>query len=178
MFAYCANNPICFLDPSGTFGVAAFQKTRDGIFRDGGPVGGGAGLLSPLALVLEVINSLAGTRARSLSNSYSKEEEKTHVIADTITKEPDNTAIFTPNPYDFNPRGLNRHVYVEPGKGSNGGIIKWEIPGTKIAIFEWNEDWRYGPHYHTLKIEWKNEHLGPHHPIGSEVPEPWKSAYF
>jgi hypothetical protein len=69
-------------------------------------------------------------------------------------------------------------VYVNPGSGGNGGIIKWEIPNTRIAIFEWNEDWDNGPHYHTMKVEWKNKHYGIHYPIGSEVPEPWRSIYF
>ena len=70
------------------------------------------------------------------------------------------------------------HVCVEPGSGSNGGIIKWEIPFTKIAIFEWNEDWNEGAHYHIMEAEWKNKHDGIHYPIGSVVPEPWQSIYF
>ena len=70
------------------------------------------------------------------------------------------------------------HICVDPGTGSNGGIIKWEIPGTKIAVFEWDEDRKKGSHYHIMEVWQNNEHDGVHYPIGAEVPEPWQSIYF
>ena len=69
-------------------------------------------------------------------------------------------------------------IYVEIAEGVNGGIIKWEIPGTDIAIFEWNEDYIHGTHYHALFAHWKNQHDNMHYQIGTVVPEPWQSAYF
>lgn len=85
---------------------------------------------------------------------------------------------FPVNPYDFKPKGLVRTTYVEPGSGTNGGIIKWEIPGTTKAIFEWDEDYIHGPHYHAMLVEWDNQHNRIHYPICSPVPEPWNTTYF
>ncbi len=87
-------------------------------------------------------------------------------------------AVFTVNPYDFNPKGLIRNVYVQPGTGKNGGIIKWEMPETRVAIFEWDEDYKYGSHYHVMKIEQSNQHFGLHYYPGDLVPEPWNTTYF
>lgn len=74
------------------------------------------------------------------------------------------------------------HIYVDIGTGSNGGIIKWELPGTNKAIFEWDEDYKYGPHYHCMLKSWENQHdpnpethmYRPNDP----VPEPWRTTYF
>ena len=61
----------------------------------------------------------------------------------------------------------------------NGGIIKWEIPGTKIAIFEWNEDRKNVSHYHAMNELWHNAHLDPtHYHAGDPVPEPWNTTFF
>ena len=45
-------------------------------------------------------------------------------------------------------------------------------------MFEWNEDFRQGSHYHALLIEWDNKHKGTHYYPGSPIPEPWNSIYF
>ena len=95
-----------------------------------------------------------------------------------VPEQPERQVYYPLNPYDFHPNGLVRKVYVEPGSGKNGGIIKWEIPGTKTPIFEWNEDVAKGAHYHAFLVNWQGKHLGPHIPPGSVVEEPWKSMYF
>lgn len=121
--------------------------------------------------------ALIGVITESFAKANAKEQEEI-VVAAEVAKKNDYDAIFTPNTYDFCPNGLVRHVYVDVGQGRNGGIIKWELPGTRIAVFEWNEDLQNGAHYHTIKVEWENRHYGPHYPIGSVVPEPWQSIYF
>ena len=67
---------------------------------------------------------------------------------------------------------------MELGGGKNGGIIKWEIPDTGIAIFEWDEDFKHGPHYHVMLPEQKNYHNGEHYRPGYKIPEPWNTAFF
>jgi len=79
---------------------------------------------------------------------------------------------FPENPNDFNPLGLKPDYY--PGS-DNGAIIKWSILGTKTAVFEWNEDFRKGPHYH---IPVDNQHEDPHYWPGDPVPDPYVSIYF
>ena len=166
MFAYCQNSPVMYSDPKGT------ELVLDKRIMFG--IAGGGGGVDVTSIFILVVDALIGT----VTKPDTEEQENSIAIADTQTKKSDDDAIFTPNPYDFNPNGLIMHVCVAPGTGPNGGVIKWEVPGTKIAVFEWDEDWQYGAHYHTLKVEWKNEHIGVHHPIGSKVPEPWQSMYF
>ena len=93
----------------------------------------------------------------------------------TIPPKPKNQAFFTVDPNQFNPRGLVKKIYVSPGTGKNGGVIKWEMPGTHIAIFEWNEDFKFGSH---LLVEWDSAHNGNHYWPGTPVPEPWNTTYF
>jgi hypothetical protein len=69
-------------------------------------------------------------------------------------------------------------VHVEPGKGSNGGIIKWYYPGEKVPIFEWDEDWKKGSHYHAMEVEWGGVHSGDHLWPGTPIEEPWRSRFF
>ena len=65
---------------------------------------------------------------------------------------------------------------VEYPGSKNGKIIKWKQ--NNITIFEWDEDIKYGSHYHAFKIDWIGKHLGPHYAPLSPVPEPWNSIYF
>ena len=46
-------------------------------------------------------------------------------------------------------------------------------------MFEWNEDYKYGTHYHALLFEWRNKHIDrKHYKAGEPVPEPWNTIYF
>ena len=84
-------------------------------------------------------------------------------------------AVFPQNPYAFKPRGLLLTTY--PG-GKNGRIIKWHDPVSGAAVFEWDEDFKYGSHYHVMLIEWDSKHDGSHYRAGDLVPEPWNTNYF
>ena len=66
------------------------------------------------------------------------------------------------------PKGLTMKEY--PGS-NNGRIIKWTNT-YDIMIFEWNEDLKYGSHYHILT------HAGNHILPGTPVPEPFNTLYF
>ncbi len=73
---------------------------------------------------------------------------------------------------------------VDIGEGKNGGIIQWTIPNTNTVIFEWDEDYKCGPHYHVMLPEWDNLHISNQYgykheyKAGDSVPEPWRSTYF
>ena len=86
--------------------------------------------------------------------------------------------IFPYSPFDFHPIGLELKVYREIGTGNNGGIIKWVLPETDMAFFEWDEDYRYGRHYHCFSPGDNNEHNGMHYFAGEYVPEPWNTFFF
>ena len=71
-----------------------------------------------------------------------------------------------------------RRVRRDDGQ-RHGGVFKWTIPGTSIAIFEWNEDYLQGSHYHAMLPEWSNRHVnGIHYLPGEVIPEPWQSMFF
>ncbi len=198
MFAYCLNNPISNVDSSGSipmrstivcdgsgtpsttpksnsknsnveigavYAIGATLSVVDGPAPIGDLVG-----IAVIAMTTLFVS--AGSNAQSPSIAQDK--------SISITKPPklEYVVAFPVNPYSFNPRGLERHVYQNIGEGKNGGIIKWEIPGTGITVFEWNEDFTYGPHYHCLLPEWNNKHHNDHWQAGEIVPEPWQSLYF
>lgn len=53
---------------------------------------------------------------------------------------------FPNNPEDFNPEGLTK---IGPFETKNGKIIKW-IDENRKAVFEWDEDLRFGSHFHVI----------------------------
>lgn len=58
---------------------------------------------------------------------------------------------------------------------------QWTLPNTNIAIFEWDEDYLRGSHYHVMLPSWKGKHISDQHgyeQAGDFVPEPWRSTYF
>lgn len=72
---------------------------------------------------------------------------------------------------------MTKHSY------NQGRIIKWEYTD-KIAIFEWNEDEKYGNRYHCMLPEWNSKHSESgkakevvHYYAGQIMPEPWASWY-
>ena len=171
MFAYCLNNPISNVDSSGSIpmrstivcdgsgtpsttpknsatgsnmsqvgaicAVGSLLSAADGSL----PIGDIAGIIL-IAGALVLISANSDVQAPSIAQDKSI----------SITKPPrlDYVVTFPVNPYSFNPRGLERHVHKNIGEGKNGGIIKWEILGAGITVFEWNEDFTYEPHYHCL----------------------------
>ena len=57
-----------------------------------------------------------------------------------------NVIKFPSNPEKFSPKGLTK---IGPFETKNGKIIKW-IDENKKAVFEWDEDLKYGSHYHII----------------------------
>lgn len=175
MYAYCCNNPITYVDYSGEFfgipitigltwglvflgGMAlAYDITHDQVLSK-----------VAIGLVSDVCDAVSSVASAIKSIFFSKAEEKEEVT----TVPPKNQAYFTESPYAFNPSGLIRKEF--PGT-KNGKIIKWFDPNTKKAIFEWDEDLEYGPHYHIL-IDGK--HVGDHIKPKTPVPEPYNTIYF
>ena len=76
---------------------------------------------------------------------------------------------------DFNPVGMQKYPYPTP----NGMIYKWGYC-KQTAIFEWDEDYKNGSHYHCMMPEWNNKHdesEESHFKAGMVMPEPWASMY-
>lgn len=75
------------------------------------------------------------------------------------------------------PQKTQNKEQADPGS-HNGRIIEWRDPVSNAKIFELDEDFRYGAHYHAMMVEWNGKHGGLHYLPGSPVPEPWNSIYF
>ena len=170
MFAYCRNNPVVRIDISGSADTAVEEEFDDDVEvtptipidgGGGGGVNGGSGNGG--------IVGTAGNGGSGPSHGGSG------IVFGGNPKSP---PTYPKDPNDFHPRGLQKKVIIEPGTGKNGGIIKWFIPGTKQAVFEWDEDYKYGPHYHAMEVELGSKHLGDHNRAGSVIEEPWRSRYF
>lgn len=163
-------NAIAGLTPifAGCGGIAA----ADGPLPVGDVLALGVATIASLGAIGVAIYQASQTP----SISTPKAEEKEKDI--TIPQQPKRQEIFPVNPLTFNPKGLERKIYVQPDAGKNGGIIKWEIPGTGTAIFEWDQDYKYGSHYHVMPMEANGQHDGIHYTPGMFVPEPWNSLYF
>ena len=192
LYLYCTNNPINREDPSGNSWIGtlikelgnAFSNTK-GIFVAAGAI---SQLDSPLPGPADIaafsigIGGLLYNLGISLYRSTKKTKEKAIASVHSNSKERKwkRQAIFPVNPYDFHPKNLILKEYVQIGKKKNGGIFKWEIPMTSIAIFEWDEGIKdaIGPHYHVMTYESNNRHEFGHQLPLSSVPEPWNSIYF
>lgn len=191
MFAYCGNNPVNRVDPmgkfwkelwdvftqtmqqsSGYFAVAAGVSQLDTAAPGPADVVSGVMLIGGVMVCAGIAAYTAAT-APAPSISIPKAEEKEKEIA--LPTQPKTQAYFTMNPYDFHPKGL---VMKEFAGSYNGRIIEWRDPLSNIKVFEWNEDFQNGEHYHALLIEWDGKHDGTHYEPGTPVPEPWNSIYF
>ena len=192
MFVYCGNNPINRIDQSGylwsevwsvvksvaseisraiTTFAPAYTTVGAATVLDG-PLPAGDVIALIGATVITVAAVGYGTyQAISSSIDQTKEREKEIAIAEKNRRQ----AYFNEDPYDFNPAGLVRTEY--PGT-KNGRIIEWRDPVSKAKIFEWNEDYKNGAHYHAMLIEWDGRHDGMHYLPGTPVPEPWNTMYF
>lgn len=135
------------------------------------PYGDAAGLTGATLLTLGA--AIWGAYQASQSSATPKIQEQEKDI--TIRSKPKSQAYFTVDPHEFNPRGLVMTEY--PGT-RNGRIIVWKDPINNNTIFEWDEDLKYGSHYHTMMVEWDGIHNGTHYLPGTPVPEPWNSIYF
>ena len=189
MYAYCGNNPVMNVDPNGHFWSEFWEYAKIVVSEIGRAIGhmspayagcvGVSALDGPLPIADIIAFAMASViTAGAIGYGISNAVEKISEVVEDAKKEeiissPQHSqAIFTPDPYDFNPRGLIRNEY--PGS-KNGRIIKWHDPATNIPVFEWDEDLTYGAHYHILN---NGDHSGDHIIPGTLVPEPWNSIYF
>jgi len=192
MFAYCNNNPVNYSDPAGCMCVEQDGTSMALPYGYGYSNGGGGGGTCGSSIHVKYIQinnyvrtgiGIVGT-AIALSYECARQEKaaaKAREREATYNKQNDSKhqKVFPDDPSDFNPKGLVMKVHIELGGLPNGAIYKWNIPGTKISIFEWDEDFIYGPHYHVMKIEWENKHIDKtHYEAGDIIPEPWQSTYF
>lgn len=170
LYAYCMSNSVMYSDSTGNFAISisAAAASAIGYFC-------AAGISICTAIIVEkVIEEVdVAPYPVAIPKVTEKEAEAEKDIADT--RKPQTPAIFTPNPNDFHPIGLVKTVY--PGT-KNGMIITWSDPVTNVTIFEWDEDYKYGPHYHALLPSQNSKHDQTHYQPGSPVPEPWRSTYF
>ena len=182
MFTYCGNNPVNYADSSGTFSIGFFMAA----------FALAIGFVTAVFLVVDALSRPAvrqgisdtmNSAGKAVHDAIERIKPKPKIKDDTREKDiaksqfgnEKKREVFPMNPYDFKPNGLIRTEY----SGKNGKIIKWQIPETKVAIFEWNEDQKYGPHYHAMLIEWDSKHVdGKHYAPGTPVPEPWSTMYF
>ena len=185
MFAYCGNNPVNRVDPTGQCWKElwdAFTQTiqqasgyfavASGVSQVDTPVPGPADVVSGVlliggALVCAGIAIYTVITAPAPSISIPKAEEKTEAIV--IPREPDSPVIFPVDPNTFNPVGL---VKVPRAGTKNGAFISWMDPLTNTEVFRWDENPNYsnGPHYHI-------NGAGHYYP-GMIVPEPYATIYF
>ena len=165
MFAYCGNSPANFSDETGHVAIGQ-EVLNTGLLLLL------ASLDGPLPFVDFMISAyLTATFLHEVTAGREKEEVK----SEAITVNPDRKqAYFTKSPYAFVPRGL---IMVEYPGTYNGRIIVWKDPISSITIFEWDEDFQYGSHYHIL-LPGSGKHSGDHIPAGTPVPEPWNTIYF
>ncbi len=188
IYAYCMNNPVNYIDRTGNIAIiddlvlliccAIITVCATTIVIN-----------SAIPLIENIpysIPSFESIPAIPFERSIVEPKVKVKTEAETITdaipipESNNNIHIFPDSPFEFWPTGLVFKIHVPKGCGSNGGVIKWEQPGTKIAIFEWDEDYKNGSHYHVFLPEDKNKHTKGiiHYYPGSIIPEPWNTIYF
>ena len=154
------------LSPGNVGNALAFVGVLSGL--DGpAPVGDFIGICAFVPMLFIGLNSNAKETEKIMEKKKEEEVKK--------EKKKDVTVYFPENPYDFKPKGL---VIDEHSGTSNGKIINWQMPVVKITIFEWDEDFDNGSHYHALKPEWNGKHDKKHYYAGDEVPSPWAEIYF
>lgn len=135
----------------------------------------GWALAAALIVALIVIISVHwGTIKRKFNEIKAYFMDKFSRIAGLIdltmeqAKSENQKAVYFPyNPYNFNPINLRKEMYAGTG---NGQIWKWFEYNT--MIFEWDEAYDVGRHYHILY------HNGTHYWPNSQIPEPYASRYF
>ena len=173
MFAYCENNPTNKVDKNGTNPAAVLYAAFVVIIF--GIVIVCIGEIVITAMV-PALQKGAASLYDSISGSINKAKDKSKERSKSPSLDNKRKQNYFPiNPYDFKPKGLVMKEY--PGT-KNGKIIQWIDPVSGKNVFEWNEDFRQGSHYHALLIEWDNKHKGTHYYPGSPIPEPWNSIYF
>ena len=205
MFTYCGNNPVNLIDVSGNFASAIAAGAALGASLVPVIVVAAAVVVTAVVLtnpsVQRAISKAVSSAGKALYDASQAIGSAVRGVVEQIAPQPDvefkhkveigdlapaipanpfekKHAVFPANPYDFHPRGMDLIIRKPMSSEGNGGIFHWVLPGTSIAIFEWDEDYIHGSHYHQMKIYWKNKHYGPHKLPGETVDEPWNTTYF
>ena len=194
LYTYCENNPILYMDSSGHnpaipyFGYlllgAISISIKSNLFNS-------LNTIKSATQIPEMDGKTSNTKSKfstaydSTANPYlskwsdsfekAKENVKEKDITITSNKKKYDPVIFPENPDDFNPVGMQKYPYPTP----NGMIYKWGYC-KQTAIFEWDEDYKNGSHYHCMMPEWNNKHdesEESHFKAGMVMPEPWASMY-
>ncbi len=181
MYLYCNNNPVMYVDPSGESfvgviiagGIGFFEIAKATVIAVGvviTTIGVGTAVLPQAKEQVGFLQSLFTASDSELDDTGV--ESVDYPIKNRDYKQ----AYFPVNPYDFHPNGLKMKFYAGT---TNGAIIKWFSPNG-VVVFEWNEDWQHGSHYHALFPEYDGNHQknGPHYIAGEPVPEPFNTIYF
>lgn len=176
MFAYCLNNPVNMLDKNGNLAKELFTYIA----------GKGLYYIAIITIVVVVIAAIMASYRNtsvyeeiygSISYQFSKAKTRAKARAEArreARQKKKKAECFPLNPLKFNPKGLEMKIY--PGT-KNGRIIKWMDPLTNEAIFEWDEDFNNGAHYHIQGVVDENN-IRIHFKSGTTIPEPWQSLYF
>ena len=196
MFAYCNNNPVMFTDPTGNWpslsqiltgiavvagvvAVAAICVATAGVgaLAIAGTTAGVAATVAAADTVIVtagvvMVASYVAAGIAAIAEDRESATSKEIAVSETNQKQ---QAFFPENPYSFSPKGLR--LEERPGT-KNGKILQWVDPVSEYPVFEWDEDLRNGPHYHTMLPGWNGKHSGPHYKAGEAVPEPWNTIYF
>lgn len=192
LFSYCSNNPVNFSDPTGNAEAAAGAGAGFPVIgfiffiieEIDAAIHGRPGLIQQIwdgaVAAWNGITSWASGAWNTVCSWFSpkdesKEEEQDSPKVDVKPQQPRHQEYFPVDPYQFTPHGLVRYEY--PGS-DNGRIIQWRDPVLSVNIFEWDEDFKWGSHYHAMDAQWGGKHGGTHYFPGTPVPEPWNSLYF
>ena len=201
MFAYCNNNPVMLLDPSGTinlyFDISGIKENQAAGVLIGIVV---LGYLAQIAQKSNNTDLSIGSANSSNNTSDIVTIGLCHIqlhplVADVYVDDISDSEIgsvadtteasieghkkqnyFPIDPENFTPIGLIPDIRLGT---FNGKIINWKDPITKEVIFEWDEDYRYGSHYHInspLCYDKKGKRI--HFYAFDAIPEPWNSIYF
>ena len=195
MFAYCGNSPVLLHDSAGTrpkaYPLSDSEILGDecdyGMWFVGGFGTDGTSALSPEINPTPPVNpggSGFGATLGKIAALVGVAAEVGNCIAPAAyPNNPDNKdetkkrqEYFPDDPNLFMPIGLVRRDY--PGT-DNGSFIKWTLPLLKKeVIFEWDEDFVNGSHYHVMLPGDNGKHNGTHYYAGDPVPEPWNTLFF
>ena len=178
MYAYCNNNPVMYVDPTGEFflttTICGIALWKIGLAA--------AGVLTVAYVEYTLVHnpsnlpSISLPRERPGLNLIPKLDiENSESPAISIPKTDENTdtrtpIIFPSDPNNFTPLGL---VKVKRSGTKNGALISWMDPRTNTEVFRWDENINFsnGPHYHIYGA-------GHFIPGVDKVPEPFASTYF
>jgi RHS repeat-associated protein len=163
MYAYCANNPVMYIDPSGNITAESLIAATNWW----NPVG----WIAATVLVVEVILLVVAT-VEIFNDIKADIELKERIGVEVNESDTHNTnspVYFPENPADFHPNGL---LPVVREGTYNGPIITWMLDDQIVFRYDSNISKKNGSHYHINDIGFV------HFYSGDKIPEPYATIYF